>query len=54
METNSKKSKTQLLRELQDVVDKFNEKKRIVEVELNEIDILEKKYHSLVREIKKQ
>ena len=51
METK-KKSKTQLLRELQDNVDKFNEKKRLVEIELNEIDVLEKQYHSKVREIK--
>ena len=42
METK-KKSKTQLLRELQDVVDKFLEKKRNVESVLKEIDGLEKK-----------
>ena len=54
METtsNKKKNKTQLLRELQDVVDKFHEKKRFVETILNEIDDLEMKYHSLVKEIK--
>ena len=33
-----KKSKNQLLREIQDTVDKFNEKKQIVELMLMEID----------------
>ena len=52
MEKAVKKSKTQLLRELQDVVDNFNEKKKIVDSVLDEIDILEKKYYQLVSEIK--
>lgn len=49
---NKKKTKTQLLRELQDIVDKFNDKKRVVESMLNEIDDLEKKYRIKVKEIK--
>jgi hypothetical protein len=53
MEEVKKKSKTQLLRELQDTVDKFFEKKRLVESVLDEIDELEKKYHFLRNEIKK-
>jgi hypothetical protein len=52
MEEIDKKSKTQLLRELQDVVDEFNEKKKFVNSVLDEIDILEKKYYQLVSEIK--
>jgi|TARA_R110000803_G_scaffold162556_1_gene226152 Cdc6-like AAA superfamily ATPase len=52
MKKEVKKSKTQLLRDLQDVVDSFNEKKKVVDFMLDEIDILEKKYHQLVSEIK--
>jgi hypothetical protein len=48
----SQKNKTQLLKELQEVVDKFNQKKQLVEVLMDEIDELEKSYHSLVKEIK--
>jgi len=52
-ETNNiKETKTQLLKKLQKVVDNFNEKKRIVEIMLNEIDVLENEYKSLVKEIK--
>jgi predicted nucleic acid-binding OB-fold protein len=47
-----KKSKNQLLREIQDIVDKFNEKKQIVESMLMEIDDLEKKYNILIEEVK--
>jgi hypothetical protein len=47
-----KKSKNQLLREIQDTVDKFNEKKQIVESMLMEIDDLEKKYNILIEEVK--
>lgn len=47
-----KKSKNQLLREIQDTVDKFNEKKQIVESMLLEIDELEKKYNTLIEEVK--
>jgi hypothetical protein len=47
-----KKSKNQLLREIQDTVDKFNEKKQIVESMLIEIDDLERKYNSLIEEVK--
>ena len=47
-----KKSKNQLLREIQDTVDKFNEKKQIVELMLMEIDDLEKKYNILIEEVK--
>ena len=52
MEKAVKKSKTQLLRELQDVVDNFNEKKKVVDSVLDEIDILKKKYYQLISEIK--
>jgi hypothetical protein len=52
MEETVKKSKTQLLRELQNVVDEFNEKKKYVDSILDEIDLLEKKYYQLVSEIK--
>ena len=47
-----KKSKNKLLREIQDTVDKFNEKKQIVELMLMEIDDLEKKYNILIEEVK--
>lgn len=53
MEEVKRKSKTQLLRELQDVVDKFNLKKEKVDSLLDEIDELGKEYHHLVNEIKK-
>jgi len=52
MEEIKKKSKTQLLRELQDVVDKFYEKKKLVDTVQDEIDELAKKYHILRNEIK--
>lgn len=51
-EKKESKSKTQLLRELQNVVDKFQEKKRLVEDVLDEIDGLELEYKRLVKEIK--
>lgn len=46
-----KKSKNQLLKELQDTVDRFNEKKAMVDSLLIEIDELEKKYLMTVKEI---
>jgi hypothetical protein len=52
MEETQKKSKTQLLRELQDTVDKFNEKKKSVDSLLDEIDELEKRYAFLVKQIR--
>jgi hypothetical protein len=52
METQ-KKSKTQLYKELQDVVDKFQEKKHMVNVLLEEIDDLAYKYNIIRNEIKK-
>lgn len=50
--SENKKTKTQLLRDLQDVVDSFNEKKKLVDSILEEIDILERKYYQLIEEIK--
>ena len=52
MNTNIKKSKVQLLKELQDVVDKFQEKKRIIDDLLIDIEELERQYHILRVEIK--
>jgi hypothetical protein len=52
MDTKIKKSKVQLLKELQDVVDKFQEKKRIVDDLLIDIEDLERQYHMLRVEIK--
>lgn len=52
MDIKTKKSKVQLLKELQDVVDKFQEKKRIVDDLLVDIEDLERKYHMLRVEIK--
>jgi hypothetical protein len=52
MDTKTRKSKTQLLKELQDVVDKFQEKKRIVDDLLIDIEELERQYHILRIEIK--
>lgn len=48
----TKKSKTELIKELQDVVSLFNEKKELVDMLLNEIDELESKYHSIAKSIK--
>jgi hypothetical protein len=52
MDTKTKKSKVQLLKELQDVVDRFQEKKRVVDDLLFDIEELEKQYHMLRVEIK--
>ncbi len=52
MDTKTKKSKVQLLKELQDVVDRFQEKKRIVDDLLIDIEELEKQYYLLRIEIK--
>lgn len=52
MDTKTKKSKVQLLKELQDVVDRFQEKKRIVDDLLIDIEELERQYHMLRVEIK--
>ena len=46
------KTKTQLLREIQNTVDEFLKKKDMVDSLLEEIEELEKKYHSLKREAK--
>ncbi len=52
MDTKTKKSKVQLLKELQDVVDRFQEKKRVVDDLLIDIEELERQYHMLRVEIK--
>lgn len=50
----NKKSNTEKLKELQDIVDEYNKKKEEVEVLLNIIDELEVKYHKIVKEIKEK
>lgn len=52
MEMKVNKTKTQILKEIQDVVDEFNSKKKIIEELLIEIEELEKKYYILSLEIK--
>jgi hypothetical protein len=52
MDIKTKKSKVQLLKELQDVVDRFQEKKRVVDDLLIDIEELERQYHMLRVEIK--
>lgn len=64
MESESKKTNTQLLKEIQDVADDINKEKEEVENMLQEakknidmklqvIEFLEKKYFDLVEEVKK-
>ena len=53
MEEVKKRSKTQILREIQETVDEFLQKKQLVESLLGEIDNLELKYYELQKEIKK-
>jgi hypothetical protein len=53
MEEVKKRSKTQILREIQETVDEFLQKKQLVESLLEEIDNLELKYYELQKEIKK-
>jgi hypothetical protein len=53
MEEVKKRSKTQILREIQETVDEFLQKKQLVESLLEEIDSLELKYYELQKEIKK-
>jgi hypothetical protein len=53
MEEVTKRSKTQILREIQETVDEFLQKKQLVESLLEEIDNLELKYYELQKEIKK-
>lgn len=50
--TENKKTKTQLLKDLQIIVDEFNKKKELVEILMDEIDDLENNYHSIVKKIK--
>ena len=53
MEEVKKRSKTQILREIQETVDEILQKKQLVESLLEEIDNLELKYYELQKEIKK-
>lgn len=53
MEKTEKKSKTQILREIQDTVDKFVETKGKIDSLLEELEELELKYHKLKQEAKK-
>lgn len=50
MATTIKKTNTQILREIQDVVDELNKKKSEVDNLLVAIDALEEKYYNLVKE----
>jgi len=54
MENNTeiKKTNTQLLKEIQDVVDSIDKEKEEIEKRLQIIDILEKKYYDLTEEVK--
>jgi DNA repair ATPase RecN len=52
MENTVKKTNTQLLKEIQDVVDDINKEKEEVEKRLQIIDSLEKKYYDLIEEVK--
>jgi len=50
--TDIKKTNTQLLKEIQDVVESINMQKEEVEKRLQIIDVLEKKYYDLIEEVK--
>lgn len=52
MENTIKKTNTQILKEIQDVVDDLNKEKEEVEKRLAIIDFLEKKYFDLIEEAK--
>jgi hypothetical protein len=52
MENTIKKTNTQILKEIQDVVDDLNKEKEEVEKRLQIIDFLEKKYYNLIEEAK--
>ena len=52
MENTLKKTNTQLLKEIQNVVDDINKEKEEVEKRLQVIDLLEKKYYDLIEETK--
>lgn len=52
METQEKKSNTQLLKEIQDIADNISHKKQEVEILLNIIDNLEKTYYLKIQEVK--
>lgn len=53
MEKTEKKSKTQILREIQDTVDRFVETKSKIDSLLEELEELELKYNKLKQEAKK-
>jgi predicted nucleic acid-binding Zn-ribbon protein len=53
MKEVEKRNKTQILREIQDVVDKFFEKKEMIDSLLEEVELLERKYYELKKEVKK-
>ena len=48
----STKSNTEILKEIQDIVDEYNKKKEEVLVMLDVIDALEKKHNELINEAK--
>tara|TARA_R110001606_G_scaffold11357_1_gene49345 strand:+ start:664 stop:828 length:165 start_codon:yes stop_codon:yes gene_type:complete len=52
MKEVKKRNKTQILREIQDTVDSFFEKKEKINSLLDEVDYLERKYNALKQEAK--
>ncbi len=54
MKEVEKRNKTQILREIQDTVDKFFEKKEMIDSLLKDVEFLEKKYYELKQEAKQK
>jgi hypothetical protein len=54
MKEVEKRNKTQILREIQDTVDEFFEKKQMIDLLLEEVEYLEKKYNQLKKEVKRK
>lgn len=48
------KTNTELLKEIQDIVDEYNSKKEEVMVTLDIMDSLESKYHKLMEEVQEK
>jgi hypothetical protein len=54
MKEVEKRNKTQILREIQDTVDEFFKKKQMIDLLLEEVEYLEKKYNQLKKEVKRK
>jgi len=54
MKEVEKRNKTQILREIQNTVDEFFEKKQMIDLLLEEVEYLEKKYNQLKKEVKRK